>query len=82
MWNDDLNGQRAKATNQLIMGMMMDVPINNNQHASMDDNLDDRVHGVWAMLEVRKQHLFEGVELSQPHKQWSSEVIFTAPVCI
>jgi len=34
------------------------------------------------MLQVREQHLFEGVELMQPHKQWSSEAVFVAPICI
>jgi len=49
MWNGDLNEPRAKATSQMIMGMI-DVPINNNQHASMDEDVGDRVHGVWTML--------------------------------
>jgi len=47
MWNGDLN--RTKATSQMIMGMI-DVPIHNNQHASTDEDIGDRVHGVWAML--------------------------------
>jgi len=49
MWNGDLNRPRAKAINQMIMGMI-DVTISNNQHASMDDDVDSGVHGVWAML--------------------------------
>jgi len=49
MWNGDLNGQIAKATSQMIVGMI-NAPINNNQHASMDEDVGDRVHGVWAML--------------------------------
>ena len=68
MWNGDLNRPRAKAMNQMIMGMI-DVPINNNQHASMDDDVDSGFHGVWAMLQAREQSLFEEVELSQPSKQ-------------
>jgi len=49
MWNGDLNRQRAKATNQMIMGMI-NIPINNNQHASMDEDVYDGVHGVWTLL--------------------------------
>jgi len=49
MWNGELNRPRAKEISQMIMGMI-DVPINNNQHASMDEDVGDRVHGVWAML--------------------------------
>jgi len=49
MWNGDLNRQRAKAINQMIMGMI-DVPISNNQHASLDEDVDDGVHGVWMLL--------------------------------
>jgi len=81
MWNGNLNRPRAKAINQMIMGMI-DVPINNNQPASMDEDIGGRVHGVWAMLYVREQSLFEGVELSQPCKQWSSEAIIVAPIYI
>jgi len=81
MWNGDLNRPIAKATSQMIMGMI-DVPINNNLQASMDEDVDDGVHGVWAMLWVKEQHLFEGVELSQPCKQWSSEAVIVAPICI
>jgi len=81
MWNGDLNRLTAKATSQMIMGMI-DVPIKNNQQASMDEGVGGRVHGVWAMLWVREQSLFHGVELSQPCKQWSSEAIIVAPICI
>jgi len=49
MWNGDLNRLTAKAMSQMIVGMI-DVPIKNNQHASMDEDVDGRVHGVWAML--------------------------------
>jgi len=49
MWNGDLNRPRAKAISQMIMGMI-DAPINNNQHASMDEYVDGGVHGVWTML--------------------------------
>jgi len=49
VWNGNLNGQIAKAINQMIVGMI-DVPINNNQHTSMDEDIGDRFHGVWAML--------------------------------
>jgi len=49
MWNGHLNRPRAKAINQMIMGMI-DVTISNNQHASIDDDVDSGVHGVWAML--------------------------------
>jgi len=49
VWDGDLNRPRAKAISQMIMGMI-DVRINNNQQASMDEDLDDGVHGVWAML--------------------------------
>jgi len=35
MWNGDLNRPRAKAMNQMIMGMI-NVLINNNQHASVN----------------------------------------------
>jgi len=65
----------------MIMGMI-DVLINNNQHASMDDNIDDRVHGAWAMLQVREQSLFERVERTQPCKQWSNEAAAVAPIYI
>jgi len=34
------------------------------------------------MLQVREQSLFEGVELSQPCKQWSSKAVIVAPICI
>jgi len=34
MWNGDLNGPRAKATNQMIAGMT-DAQVNNNQHPSL-----------------------------------------------
>jgi len=61
---------------------MIDVPINNNQQASLDEDVDDGVHGVWVMLQVKEQHLFEGVELSLPCKQWNSEAIIIAPICI
>jgi len=34
MWNGDLNRPRAKAINQMIMGMT-DAQVNNNQHPSL-----------------------------------------------
>jgi len=49
MWSGDLNRPRAKAISQMIMGMI-NVPINNNQHASMDEDVDDRVHEVCTLL--------------------------------
>jgi len=49
MWNGDLNRQRAKAISQMIMGMI-DVLINNSQHASMDEDVGGTVNGVWTML--------------------------------
>jgi len=55
---------------------------NNNQQTSRDEDVDDGVHGVWTMLWVRGQSLFEGVELSQPCKQWSSKAIIIAPIYI
>jgi len=36
---------------QMIVGMI-DVPINNNQHASMDEDVDNRVHVVWETIKV------------------------------
>jgi len=61
--NGDLNRPRAKATNQMIMGMT-DAQVNNNQHPSLRSgesttvtrvpwwggSVGGRVHGVWAML--------------------------------
>jgi len=47
MWNGDLNRQRAKAMNQMIMGMI-NVPISSNQHASMGEDIDDGV-GPWTL---------------------------------
>jgi len=38
MWNGNLNRQRAKAMNQMIVGMI-DVLINNNQQASIDGDI-------------------------------------------
>jgi len=95
MWNGDLNRPKAKAISQMIMGMT-DAQVNNNQHPSLGSgesttvtrvprwggSVGGRVHGVWAMLWVREQPLFEGVELTQPCKQWSSEAIIIAPICI
>jgi len=49
MWNGDLNRSIAKTINQMIMGMI-NVPINNNQQASMDEDIGGRVHGVWTVL--------------------------------
>jgi len=63
MWNGDLNRLRAKAMNQMIVGMT-DAQVNNNQHPPIGNgesttvtrvpqwggDVDGRVHGVWAML--------------------------------
>jgi len=78
MWSGDLNGPTDKTANPMIMGMT-DVQVNDNQHPSLGSgesttmtgvprwggSVGGRVHGVWAMLQVREQPLFEGVELSQ-----------------
>jgi len=48
----------------------------------MDKAVGDGVNAVWAMLWVKEQHLFEGVELTQPCKQRSAEAVLAAPICI
>jgi len=80
MWNGDLNRPRAKAMSQMIVGMI-NAPINNNQQVSMDEDVGGGVHGV-SMLWMSEQSLFERVEMLQPCKQWSSDAIIAAPICI
>jgi len=60
MWNGDLNGPRAKAMNQMIVGMT-NAQVNDNQHPSLGSgesttvtrvpelggDVDGRVHGAW-----------------------------------
>jgi len=57
---------------------IINVPISNNQNASMDGNVGDEARGVWTLLCARRQSLFKGIELTQPCKPWNTEAIIVA----